>query len=217
MRRINNQRGFTLISLLVGTVLSLLTIVAMLALYKNLVQVAVIATQDANHDGGLASALLTAQLELQSAGFGLDGSANIYLPSTATILWRYKDLDTLKTSCSGLLLRPHPIKTELNYRTLTLLHKPDCNAALSTLSVAESDTALKASWGTGSDAITNLAVLAPLTVLTFEKTDTTACSNYSVGNTFKQPKITIEATNSSSADALKTTYTVCLSNIRSTP
>ena len=152
--RLNQQRGISLISLMVGTVLSMLTIIAMLALYKNLVQVAVDATQDANHDGGLASALLVAQLELQGAGFGMDKTFNEtvslrkLLPEPEqpqqynAILWKYKNLDTVNTSCSGLLVRKHPKKTERDYRTLTLLHKPICNVALSSLSVDELDSIL---------------------------------------------------------------------------
>lgn len=214
MQQLNKQRGITLISLMIGTVLSMLTILAMLALYKNLIQVAVIASQDANHDGGLASALLTAQMELASAGFALneDPDTLIHLPnSAAAILWRYKNLDTAKVSCSGLLLRTHPAKKE-HARTLTLLHKADCSIALNLLAVAESDTALKASWGTEPGAITNLAVLNPSTELTFTE-DSTTCTNYGITHGLEHRQITIKASNSSSVDALETIYRVCLSNI----
>ena len=213
----------TLVSLMIGTVLSMLTILAMLALYKNLIQVAVEATQDASHDGGLASALLTAQMELAGAGFGLEENADtlVHLPSSAAVLWRHMDLDTLQTSCSGLLLREHPTKKEREYRTLTLLHKPVCNAALSTLSTAESDAALKLSWGDEPGNITNLAVFDPEIVLKFTKDNSVPCSNYSTSDGLNQQQITIEASTSSSINtsnsalvaALETIYTVCLANI----
>jgi len=50
------QQGFNLISLMVGMTLSLISIMAMLTLYKNLVSNAAIATQDARQDGQVASA-----------------------------------------------------------------------------------------------------------------------------------------------------------------
>lgn len=234
--RLNQQRGISLISLMVGTVLSMLTIIAMLALYKNLVQVAVDATQDANHDGGLASALLVAQLELQGAGFGMDKTFNEtvslrkLLPEPEqpqqynAILWKYKNLDTVDTSCSGLLVRKHPKKTERDYRTLTLLHKPICNVALSSLSVDELDSILEVSWGTDLRSITNLATLAPESTLAFKEKsyandDDKKCGNYGSGNE-KHPQIVITAMSSSAlansaGDGLRIRYTVCLSNIRS--
>lgn len=63
------QRGFTLISLMVGTVISLLSILAMLSLYKNLVYSSVTSIQSASQDGQVAAALLTAQRELMNGGF----------------------------------------------------------------------------------------------------------------------------------------------------
>ena len=221
MQQLNQQHGISLISLMVGTALSMLTILTMLALFKNLIPVSIESTQNANHDGGLASALLLTQLELQSAGFGILGAGRdnflVYPPSSTAILWRHKDLDSSNISCSGLLVRKHPTKTEREYRTLTLLQKPVCNVALRSLSVAESDDALKASWMAVTDtepgSITNLVLLAPETDLTFEKADTTACRSYGIGNDDDHPQITITATNSSAVDALKVIYTVCLSNI----
>ncbi|MGA8135941.1 MULTISPECIES: hypothetical protein [Pseudomonas] len=63
------QRGFTMISLMVGTVISLLSILAMLSLYKNLVYSTVTSLQSASQDGQVASGLLTAQRELMNGGF----------------------------------------------------------------------------------------------------------------------------------------------------
>lgn len=107
------QQGFNLISLMVGMTLSLISIMAMLTLYKNLVSNAAIATQDARQDGQVASARLTLQRELQSAGYGMSPVLNtdlvllksstlstntlsgqqITLPSNErgnALLWRYE-------------------------------------------------------------------------------------------------------------------------------
>lgn len=108
-----HQQGFNLISLMIGTTLSLISIMAMLTLYKNLVSNAAIATQDARQDGQVASARLTLQRELQSAGYGMTPAVNtdlvllksatlstntlsgqqIMLPSNErgnAVLWRYE-------------------------------------------------------------------------------------------------------------------------------
>ncbi|MCO8165719.1 hypothetical protein NJC38_26650 [Pseudomonas sp. 21LCFQ010] len=66
------QRGFNLISLMIGMTLSLISILAMLALYKNMVGISVRSIQDAQQDGQVSAGLLTAQLEMRNAGFGMD-------------------------------------------------------------------------------------------------------------------------------------------------
>ncbi|NWD73532.1 hypothetical protein HX890_05270 [Pseudomonas gingeri] len=70
------QRGFTMISMMVGTVISMLSILAMLSLYKNLIYSSVTSIQSASQDGQIASALLTAQRELMNGGFW-SGSATV--------------------------------------------------------------------------------------------------------------------------------------------
>ncbi|MGY2168534.1 PilW family protein [Pseudomonas gingeri] len=70
------QGGFTLISLMVGTAISLVSILAMLSLYKNLVYTSAASIQSARQDGQVAAALLTAQRELMNAGFW-SGSATV--------------------------------------------------------------------------------------------------------------------------------------------
>lgn len=62
---------------MVGMTISLIGLLAMLALYKNLVQQSLTAARRANSDGQIAAGLLTAQIDLQGAGFGVgSGSAD---------------------------------------------------------------------------------------------------------------------------------------------
>lgn len=68
------QQGFSLISLMLGATLSLLSIIAMMTLYKNLVTNAIVATEDAQQDGQVASARLTIQRGLQAAGYGIENA-----------------------------------------------------------------------------------------------------------------------------------------------
>ena len=230
MRVISKQRAFTLISLMIGTALSMLTILAMLALYKNLVQVAVEATQDANHDGGLASALLTAQLELQSAGFGMEKGfeETVFLPDTRpinTILWYYKlPLKNNEQQCAGLIERQHPAEDKKDFRVLTLLQQSDCSLTLSAPTAANPDA--------GWETVTNLAVFKKLDpdqpLLSFTKSNTKCRSPYNLGpdsDPPTHPQIIITAMSSSAiasgeldnteSNNLNISYTVCLSNIRS--
>lgn len=82
-----NQRGFTLISLMVGTVVSMIGILALLFLYKNLVHTSVSALSSAKQDGQIASAQMTMQKELQTAGFGIvDAKASNNTPRALILL-----------------------------------------------------------------------------------------------------------------------------------
>ncbi|HMW71731.1 MAG TPA: hypothetical protein PKD17_07925 [Cellvibrionaceae bacterium] len=89
------QQGSTLISLLIGMLISLLCIGGSLTLYKNLVRVAAETQSDATYDGQLALSMLTARLELQNAGFGIAGPGTTHIAtqtnsSSSSLYWRYK-------------------------------------------------------------------------------------------------------------------------------
>ena len=107
------QRGFTLISLMVGTVISLLGILAMLSLYKNLVYTSAASIQSARQDGQVSSALLTAQRELMNGGFW-SGSATARASS---------DIDNYFVLLSGATLTNGTLAgtatAQANFPTLT--------------------------------------------------------------------------------------------------
>lgn len=69
------QAGFNLVSLMVGTVISMIGILAMLTIYKNLVGVSVETLQHARQDGQVTAGLLTAERELANAGFRIESAA----------------------------------------------------------------------------------------------------------------------------------------------
>lgn len=73
------QRGVSLVSLMVGMVIAMFAVIAALSLYRNAVR-SVFAegglVPSATQEGQLASGLLTAQIALQDAGFGVAGAAN---------------------------------------------------------------------------------------------------------------------------------------------
>lgn len=121
--------GFSLISLMVGMTLSLLSVLAMLSLYRNMVGISVRSIQDSRQDGQIAAALLTAQQEMSNAGFwisgtpdasfkllanaalsngSLSGSARTLSGTASTgnaLIWSYKTANTATASCAGLLVQ----------------------------------------------------------------------------------------------------------------
>lgn len=125
------QRGFNLISLMVGMTLSLVSVLAMLSLYRNMVGISVQSIQDARQDGQIAAALLTAQQELRNAGFWITDTpdtaikllygaalANGTLSRTGerawpyttevsgnALIWIYKTGSTATATCAGLLVQ----------------------------------------------------------------------------------------------------------------
>lgn len=126
------QRGFNLISLLVGVSLSMISILALLSLYKNLIGVSVQSIQDSRQDGQIAAAVLTAQRELLNAGFRVDstpiqiillndanlsngtlsGTPRAFDAATSTtptignaMVWTYKPNATGTATCAGMLMK----------------------------------------------------------------------------------------------------------------
>lgn len=103
------QRGQSLISMMVGLVISLLTIAAMLVLYKNMIEASGNASRSALRDGQVASALLAAQIELQEAGFGIPAEDTLASRLTISaegkqIAWRFKHELNQADQCAGLRL-----------------------------------------------------------------------------------------------------------------
>lgn len=103
------QSGQSLISMMVGLVISLLTIAAMLVLYKNIIESSGNASRSALRDGQVASALLAAQSELQEAGFGipmqdaLDTRLSVSSDGKQ-VSWRFKHELGQADQCAGLRL-----------------------------------------------------------------------------------------------------------------
>lgn len=68
---ISSQRGTTVISLLVGMVISMLAILACLSMFHSLVVTSAEAKSDARQEGDLSLAVLRLETELQAAGFNM--------------------------------------------------------------------------------------------------------------------------------------------------
>lgn len=71
IRARRRSSGFTLISTLVGLTVGLLSIAAMLTLYRNVIDSAKSVKEQARRDGQVATGSLISQQEMQQAGFGI--------------------------------------------------------------------------------------------------------------------------------------------------
>lgn len=118
------QSGFTLISILIGLVIGILCILALMMSYRVVVKTGIEARQATSHDTQMQNGLTMAQIFLQNAGFGLEGTHHFFNgkiefqhQTVDAILWRYQEGDSL--FCEGLADIPDQ-KNE--HRLLVLLN-----------------------------------------------------------------------------------------------
>ncbi|MEN6671222.1 hypothetical protein AAJP47_12695 [Psychrobacter sp. B38] len=125
-----HQAGATLISLLVGMLISMLCLLGVLSAYRTMVKTGVVSRVAATHDAELQNGLTTSHLYVQNAGFGLEGQNNLLIAtisinsqSTSALLWRYKDNGSIV--CQGLA----DIQSTDSKRNLILLeNNTSCNS-----------------------------------------------------------------------------------------
>ena len=126
------QQGMSLMGLMVGMLLSVLSILAAMTMYHNMVDVAIDTRQAAQHDAQLATALQTIQLELLSAGYGITDAkvgTDLVVGGTQKLYWRYKDTPTSATfTCRGVHYAPTPAGASPVGFELTLVEKNSCTA-----------------------------------------------------------------------------------------
>ncbi len=195
-----NQQGITLVSLLVGLAISMLCLMALLALFRTVIHTSIDARKSSVLDTQLQNSLTTVQVLVQNAGFGYPASTStapniVEVASIAdvtankAILWRWDpDVDSTTGSiCQGITYTENAL----------ILLKKTCsyNLPLTTGSTWERDSTL-ASFPTG-------------TTITFELEDQT-CAPYGSA-IIKGTKVLNMTTNYSTGTPIK--FPVCLSNI----
>lgn len=105
---IGTQAGYSLISTLVGVVISLATVGVMLTTYRLIGDTSIETTQEMNRDGQALSILQVLEMEVQQSGFGTNTGGNVsddVLISSQgkRIAWRYKpQLASAAMSCKGI-------------------------------------------------------------------------------------------------------------------
>jgi Tfp pilus assembly protein PilW len=191
------QQGMSLMGLLVGMLLSVLSILAAMTMYHNMVDVAIDTRQAAQHDAQLATAMQTIQLELQSAGYGItDAQANSELSASndkQNLYWRYRDTATSSTyTCRGV---------QYGGGTLALVKKTQCATLAET-----------GSW----DLVQVLATFVNPPAITFT-TNTASCFPYGRTTAAVHGLVTIEAQSAAllagGVNINMNTYTFCLPNL----
>ncbi|WP_151838953.1 PilW family protein [Acinetobacter radioresistens] len=196
-----NQQGFTLVSLLVGLAISMLCLIALLALFRTVIHTSVDARKSSILDTKLQNSLTTIQVLTQNAGFGYPASLipNIVEVASITnvttnkaILWRLDDdiKTTTASICQGITYTENAL----------ILLKSRCSydLPLATGSTWEKDSTL-ASFPTG-------------TTITFELKDQ-ICAPYGSAIITGTKVLNITASDSTGT-TIK--FPVCLSNILST-
>lgn len=167
------QRGMSLVSLMIGMLISMIGVLAGMVLYQNMVKVTLQTRTDAAQDGQLASAMLTLQLELQSAGFGIDKVANpgphlvLVAGPPQTLYWRYLETSVNPATpvCKAFRVRD---SEDGNFRYLELLSPvvpANCTLAVGLAAIA----------GGWSDASPGRVILAE-----FRKADATGTQSLPV-------------------------------------
>lgn len=196
-----NQQGFTLVSLLVGLAISMLCLIALLALFRTVIHTSVDARKSSILDTQLQNSLTTIQVLTQNAGFGYPASSipNIVevasianVTTNKAILWRLDDdiKTTTASICQGITYTENAL----------ILLKSRCSydLPLATGSTWEKDSTL-ASFPTG-------------TTITFELKDQ-ICAPYGSAIITGTKVLNITASDSTGT-TIK--FPVCLSNILST-
>ena len=218
---IRSQSGVTLISLLIGLLISMLCMIGLLSAYRTMAKTGADSRIDATHDTQLQNGLIASQMMIQNAGFRLEAGTNAHLAThtftsigtgtgtltnVSALLWRYKVGSTV--ACQGLADIADSGKRKLV--TLTVSSGCDDTAALSTFTWATDKTLAR---------LTDFGVSNAQQV-TYAVTTGTDCRPFGsvAAASGKHPQVTLSAKTSSQQhnSALSTIQVpICILNITS--
>lgn len=189
------KNGFTLIELMIGMVIAVLSMGMMMMMFKQVSQVSFSSSADAQYDTDIQIGLMVAQKFLQNAGYGSGQANDIVRGSYAgndAIFWRYApDIDQPALyKCQGISEKVDQEDGRSVHRLL-LLTKADCTGA-------------GIAWSTGTGAS---SWNPEQTIIAIKKTDadkiysyelsTGPCTPYGIDeddeNTIDRQQITIKA------------------------
>ncbi len=208
-------RGMSLISLMVGLLLAMIGILAGMTLYKNIVHTSIQTRNDTLQDGQIASAMLTLQLELQNAGFGIPpGGAVAHIVQSGTaIYWRYAQGGV--TKCKGFRVQDLEENTRRELQLLKITEGSACNLTDALTSFRWDVDSVLAAFRDSEAADADLPAIA-MNLANAE------CFPYSMGTVAPHPVVTVTADNAAISAAKKAgtappntpfVYSFCLSNI----
>lgn len=211
--RVRLQAGVSLVGLMIGMLLAMITILAALVLYRSMVNVSVDSRIDASQDGQMATAMLVLQLEMQSAGFGFESGVGQHLfpsalGSTQVVYWRYKPVAT--PICQGFRVQDD---NSAGTRQLQLLTAASCDesTALNSLTWTVQNVLAEFRKAAGADW--------PLIEINRANGD---CFPYGMGTLNTHPQVVVAAESAAvraardaslSAPSSLFSYTFCLANL----
>ncbi|WP_054113289.1 PilW family protein [Marinagarivorans algicola] len=108
MYAIQNQKGVSLIGLMIGLLVSMVAVLGSLSLYTTLTQVSVDTVFDAQHNGNTATSMLRIQMEIQAAGYGLNK------PDPAASPTQFPHIVTIPNSTDPMISQEVRWRTQLN-------------------------------------------------------------------------------------------------------
>ena len=133
------QTGLSLISMMVGLLISLLAVLLAMTVYKLVIGVSVNTIGTSQRDGQRASALLATQIELQQAGYGIERTVGtvdtslLHLTNEpAQAVWRFRP-DLTTDTCAGVRVVAAGTSAGLSW----LPPKPCSSAATATWAAAD--------------------------------------------------------------------------------
>lgn len=190
--------GMSLISLMIGILISMMGILAGFMLYQNMVKVTLQTRTDAAQDGQLASAMLSLQLELQSAGFGIDKAATpgphlaLISGPPQVLYWRYLDnpSDPNSAICKGFRIQDLDNETRRQLQMLSPETPASCTlaAALTGLAGGWKVVAVTAEFRKSEEAL----AVSSFPVITITS-DVSSCFPYGLGQAANYRMVTISA------------------------
>lgn len=107
-----NQKGFTLIEMMVGLVIAMICMIMMLMLFKQTTQIGISSSQDAEYDAQIRTGLLVSQKLAQNAGYGSGKSNDITIGkinNNTAVFWRFiPDVSSITYQCQGIFEKITP-------------------------------------------------------------------------------------------------------------
>lgn len=206
------EKGISLISLLIGTVISMIGVLATLSLYKSLIKNTAETVTAAQQEGQISTSILALSKELSSAGFRVTSPTQALQLNDSTtptaLTWFYQSLDELGAThshCRGL--RAEESKVSYFYADDT-----DCSGVGDIVDVETVTDTASSPW--------NEFTLMTLSGISISRS--TGCQPYrQPGITIEDaPLITLTATHTiddtdNSSEKLTTAYQICLVNLGS--
>lgn len=196
------QSGISMIGLMVGLLLAMIAILAGMTLYQSMVRTSIETRTDATQDGQLASALLSLQLELQSAGFGMVAGASPHIELSGlagtnpqSLYWRHQPAAGGTVTCKGFRIQTNADETSRQLQLLQPKNPVACTATVLLSGIEWSIANVVAEFRASTAADAKL----PTINMTLANQ---SCFPYGLGQAAVHPQVTITADNAARRAAL---------------